>query len=128
MRRPMRQWMLRITAYAERLLMAKAAASDLGLDPRAVHVIPFPVNEPELWPAYVPAGVTQFLRLFSEWGGTKLDRLREAGYDVVILDEGAEKRVSGADVRAAMRDGGDWQSLVPSGVAAVLRALNRFLA
>ena len=115
-------------SYAERLLMAKAAASDLGLDPRAVHVIPFPVNEPELWPAYVPAGVTQFLRLFSEWGGTKLDRLREAGYDVVILDEGAEKRVSGADVRAAMRDGGDWQSLVPSGVAAVLRDLKPFPA
>jgi nicotinamide-nucleotide adenylyltransferase len=115
-------------SYAERLLMAKAAASDLGLGPDAVHVIPFPVNEPELWPAYVPAGVTQYLRLFSEWGGTKLDRLREAGYEVVILDEGAEKQVSGADVRAALRDGGDWQSLVPSGVAAVLRALNRFPA
>jgi cytidyltransferase-like protein len=115
-------------SYAERLLMAKAAASDLGLDPRAVHAIPFPVNEPELWPAYVPAGVTQYLRLFSEWGGTKLDRLREAGYEVVILDEGAEKQVSGADVRAAMRDGRDWQSLVPSGVAAVLRNLKRFPA
>jgi nicotinamide-nucleotide adenylyltransferase len=115
-------------SYAERLLMAKAAASDVGLEPGAVHVIPFPVNEPELWPAYVPAGVTQYLRLFSEWGGTKLDRLREAGYDVVILDEGAEKQVSGADVRAAMRNGGDWQSLVPSGVAAVLRDLKRFQA
>ena len=32
-------------------------------------------NEPELWPAYVPDGVTQYLRLFSEWGGTKLDRI-----------------------------------------------------
>ena len=115
-------------SYAERLLMAKAAALDAGLDPAVVHVIPFPVNEPELWPAYVPAGVTQYLRLFSEWGGTKLDRLREAGYEVVILDEGAEKQVSGADVRAAMRNGGDWQSLVPSGVAAVLRDLKRFPA
>ena len=64
-----------------------------------VHVIPFPVNEPELWPAYVPAGVTQYIRLFSDWGGTKLDRLREAGYEVVVLDEGAEKDVSGVEVR-----------------------------
>jgi hypothetical protein len=88
-------------------------------------VIPFPVNEPELWPAYVPPGVTQYLRLFSEWGGTKLERMREAGYDVVILDEGIEKEISGADVRAAIRARGDWEMLVPPGVARVLRSLER---
>ena len=109
--------------YVERLLMVKAAANDLGL--HRVHVIPFPVNEPELWPAYVPEGVTQYLRLFSEWGGTKLERLREAGYEVVVLDEGAEKEISGADVRAALRDGGDWEPLVPPGVARVIRELER---
>jgi nicotinamide-nucleotide adenylyltransferase len=110
-------------SYAERLLMVKAAAGDLGLDPVHVHVIPFPVNEPALWPAYVPAGVTQYLRLFSEWGGTKLERMREAGYEIVVLDEGVEKEISGADVRAAIREGRDWQSLVPAGVARVLRSL-----
>ena len=111
--------------YAERLLMVKAAARDLGLDLELVHVIPFPVNEPELWPAYVPEGVTQYIRLFSDWGGMKLDRLRKAGYEVVVLDEGAEKEVSGADVRAAMRAGDDWESLVPPGVARVIRSLDR---
>jgi nicotinamide-nucleotide adenylyltransferase len=112
-------------SYAERLLMVKAAALDLGLDLARLHVIPFPVNEPELWPAYVPADVTQFLRLFSDWGGEKLDRLRAAGYEVVVLDEGAEKELSGTDVRAALRAGGDWESLVPPGVARVLRELER---
>ena len=42
-------------SYAERMLMVKAAAQDLGLDLARVHLIPFPVNEPELWAAYVPA-------------------------------------------------------------------------
>ena len=112
-------------SYAERLLMVKAAALDLGLELAHVHVIPFPVNEPELWGAYVPDGVTQYIRLFSDWGGTKLERLRAAGYEVVVLDEGAEKGVSGADVRAALRDGGDWEALVPPGVARVLRSLER---
>jgi nicotinamide-nucleotide adenylyltransferase len=112
-------------SYAERLLMVKAAAEELGLDLAAVHVIPFPVNEPELWPAYVPDGITQYIRLFSEWGGTKVDRLRAAGYEVVVLDEGAEKGVSGADVRAALREGGDWESLVTPAVARVLRSLER---
>jgi cytidyltransferase-like protein len=110
-------------SYVERLLMVKAAAADLGLE--RVHVIPFPVNEPELWPAYVPAGVTQYLRLFSAWGGTKLDRLRQAGYEVVILDEGADKEISGADVREAMRSGADWERLVPPGVARVIHDATR---
>jgi len=111
--------------YAERLLMVKAAARDLGLDLGRVHVIPFPVNEPELWHAYVPEGVTQYIRLFSDWGDTKLERLRAAGCDVVVLDEGAEKEISGADVRAALREGGEWEALVPEGVARVIRSLER---
>jgi cytidyltransferase-like protein len=110
--------------YTERLLMIDAVAADEGID---VHVIPFPVNEPELWSAYVPDGVTQYLRLFSQWGGTKLERMREAGYDVVILDEGIDKQLSGRDVREAMRGGGDWEPLVPPGVARVIRSLERAL-
>ncbi len=115
-------------SYAERMLMVKAAATDLGLGLARVHPIPFPVNEPELWPAYVPAGVTQYIRLFSDWGGTKLDRLREAGYEVVVLDEGAEKEISGADVREALRSGRSWEELVPPGVARVINSLERVYA
>jgi cytidyltransferase-like protein len=108
-------------SYVERLLMVKGAADDAGIDHERLHVIPFPVNTPELWDAYVPRDVVQYIRLFSDWGGTKLERLREAGYDVVVLDEGAEKELSGADVRAAIREGRDWERLVSPGVAAVVR-------
>jgi nicotinic acid mononucleotide adenylyltransferase len=73
----------------------------------------------------VPAGVTQYLRLFSEWGGTKLERMREAGYEIVVLDEGADKEISGTDVRAALRSGGEWEVLVPPGVARVILSLKR---
>jgi cytidyltransferase-like protein len=107
-------------SYVERLLMVPAVAEDEGI---RAHVIPFPVNEPELWPAYVPRGVTQYLRLFSDWGGTKLERMRAAGYEVEILDEGVAKEISGADVREAMREDRGWESLVPRGVANVIRSL-----
>jgi nicotinamide-nucleotide adenylyltransferase len=112
-------------SYAERLLMVKAVAEDEGI---RAHVIPFPVNEPELWAAYVPDRVTQYVRVFSEWGETKLERMREAGYEVVILDEGAGKKISGVDVRAAMREGRDWQALVPPGVVRVITSLERVTA
>ena len=54
--------------------------------------------------------------------------MREAGYEVVILDEGADKEISGAEVRAAMREGRDWEALVPPGVARVIRSLERVTA
>jgi nicotinamide-nucleotide adenylyltransferase len=111
--------------YVERLLMIEAVANDEGI---RAHVIPFPVNEPELWSAYVPPRVTQYLRLFSEWGGTKLERMREAGYEVVVLDEGVEKQISGTDVRDALRSGGEWEALVPAGVVRVIRSLQRIPA
>jgi nicotinamide-nucleotide adenylyltransferase/phosphinothricin biosynthesis protein PhpF len=109
--------------YVERMLMVKAAAADADLAPERLHVVPFPVHTPELWDAYVPRDVVQFIRLFSDWGGTKLERLREAGFEVVVLDEGAEKELSGADVRAAIRKGRDWAQLVPPGVADVIKGL-----
>ncbi len=111
--------------YVERLLMVKAAAADADIEAERLHVIPFPVNEPELWQAYVPDDVVQFIRLFSDWGGMKFERLRDAGYEVLVLDEGAAKEISGADVRAALREDGDWESLVPPGVARLLRRLER---
>jgi hypothetical protein len=37
------------------------------------------------------------------------------------------KGVAGAEVRALLRDGGDWEQLVPAGVARVIRSLERAL-
>jgi nicotinic acid mononucleotide adenylyltransferase len=42
-----------------------------------------------------------------------------------VLDRGIEKEVSGADVRAALRAGRDWEALVPPGVARVIHGLER---
>ena len=111
--------------YAERLLMVKAAAADLGLERGTNARDPVPGERAGSVAGVRPDGVTQYLRLFSEWGGEKLERLRAAGYEVVILDEGAEKELSGADVREAIRSGADWEALVPPGVARVLRELDR---
>jgi cytidyltransferase-like protein len=106
--------------YFERLLMVEEVARDEGIE---VHVVPFPVNEPELWSAYVPSDAVQFIRHFSEWGGTKIERLRAAGFEVVVLDEGAEKEIAGADVRAALRTGADWEAHVPPAVVRVIESL-----
>jgi nicotinic acid mononucleotide adenylyltransferase len=51
--------------------------------------------------------------------------MRDAGYEVVILDEGADKEISGREVREAIHEGRDWEPLVPPGVARVIRSLER---
>ena len=68
--------------------------------------------------------MTQYIRLFSDWGGTKLDRLRAAGYEVVVLDEGAEKEISGVAVRAALRDGDELAHARPARCGAGVRELD----
>ena len=108
--------------YTERLLMIDESVREAA-PAVPVHVIPFPVSEPELWPDYVPAGTVHFLRLFSSWGARKLERLRASGFDAVVLDEGAAKDVSGEEVRELMRHGGRWEAHVPPAVARVIRSL-----
>jgi cytidyltransferase-like protein len=103
--------------FTERLLMITAVLRDN--DPGIPsYVIPFPISTPELWDDYLPAGTVHYLRLFSDWGRAKLERLTTAGYRVVPLDPGAEKEVSGEQVRAAWHsDDPLWTSLVPPAVA-----------
>lgn len=101
--------------YTERLLMIAAAAEEAGI--AGVRIIPFPVTEPELWDDYLPRDAVHFLRLFSPWGGTKLDRLRARGHRTEVLEAPEGKAVSGEQVRAAIRQAGDWRPLVPPAVA-----------
>jgi cytidyltransferase-like protein len=107
--------------YTERLLMVSAAAGEAGAGP--VHVIPFPITEPDLWDDYVPSDAVQYVRLFSSWGSAKLERLRGRGYAVEVLEARGGKEVSGEQVREAMRAGAEWRRLVPPAVARVIDAL-----
>ena len=100
--------------YTERMLMIAAAAQEAGI---GVRVIPFPITEPQLWDDYVPRDVVHFLRVLSPWGSAKLDRLRAHGYRVELLAAPEGKQVSGEQVRAALRGGGDWRRLVAPAVA-----------
>ncbi len=106
--------------YWERLAMIEAVLAAEGLDGR---VVPFPISQPERLRHYLPDSGTHYLRVFDEWGEEKVRRLQQAGYDVVVLDPGAEKILAANDVRVAMRDGGAWTELVPAVVAQMLEGL-----
>ena len=90
-----------------------------------MQLIPFPVNLPERWRHYVPLDVHHYVRVFSEWEQAKVDRLREHGYAVEVLQPGAEKQVEATEVRRRMAAGEDWEALVPPAVARVIGELRR---
>ncbi len=106
--------------YWERLLIVEAVLDAECLDGR---VVPFPISEPERLKHYVPSRGTHYLRVFDDWGEEKVRRLQGLGFDVVVLEPGAEKKLSARDVRVCMREGGPWRDLVPPAVA---RELTRF--
>ena len=107
-------------SYLDRYRMVRAAAREAGLDLGDVDIVPFPINHRALWGYYVPAGVTQYIRIFSPWGEKKRDLLAGAGYEVVDLAVGKKKLHSGERVRQALRRGTGWKTMVPPGVARVI--------
>lgn len=109
--------------FFDRQRMIRAALEDAGAPLARVIFIPFPINIPERWPFYVPAEAVQFVRVFSEWEKTKVDRLREAGYQVEVLTPGADKDVEATEVRRRLAQGEDWRALVPGGVAGILEEI-----
>lgn len=109
--------------FFERLRMIRETLLESEIDTDRVMLIPFPVNLPDRWRYYIPADVVHYLRVFSPWEQTKVERLREAGYAVEVLQPGIEKQIEATEVRRRMNGGEDWAEMVPSGVARVIREL-----
>lgn len=112
-----------IFTFFERMTMIKAVLVDEGVNLGRVHIIPFPIHHPQRWRFYFPEETVQFIRVFSEWGKQKVKRLEAMGLKVEILDAGAPKELSATEVRNRIWNGGEWEPLVPPGVARVLKEL-----
>ena len=111
--------------FFERLLMVRETILDEGIPLERVLLLPFPVNLPDRWRYYLPADVTHYLRVFSDWEQAKVARLRDHGYAVEVLQPGAKKEIEATEVRRRMAAGEDWEALVPPAVARVIGELRR---
>jgi nicotinamide-nucleotide adenylyltransferase len=106
-------------SFEERKAMIEAALVEAGVDRHAFSVIPFPINYPELLKEHAPRDAVYYLTIYDDWGREKHKRFENLGLNTHVMWERPlnEKGISGTDVRAAMRDGGEWRSLVPPAVA-----------
>lgn len=108
--------------YFERALLVRAALAGAGVPLDEFMVTPLPVNLPELVHHYAPREATYFLSICDDWGRTKLARFQSLGLATHVLWDvpPEQKGLTGAQVRAAMAAGQDWQTLVPPAVARFL--------
>ena len=108
--------------YEERKAMIEAALMEAGVDRHAFSVIPFPINCPELLEGCAPRDAVYFLTIYDDWGREKRKRFEGLGLNTHVMWERpeSEKGISGTDVRAAIRQGDDWRSLVPPAVASLV--------
>jgi len=106
--------------FTERLIMIQDTLYDEGIPLDRIYAVPFPIHNPERWRYYIPPETVLFVVAYSEWERKKAERLRDEGYEVVEMNC-LQKGISGQQVRALFRTGGNWEDLVPPAVARFLR-------
>ena len=107
--------------YFERATMIRAALLAAGVSGDAFTVIPFPIEEPSELAEFLPLDIPIFTTVYDAWNEEKIRVLGGLGYTVRVLYRRAVKEISGAQVRALLRDGDDaWRALVPPAAAALL--------
>lgn len=110
--------------FFERQELLRDALRDVGIGPEEFAIVPFPIELDggrEL-PQYLPLDVPMLTTVYDDWNREKVRLLERTGYKVEVLWERAEKQVAGSQVRELIREGGDYEGLVP---AATARAVTR---
>lgn len=102
----------------ERVEMVHAALREAGVD--GAIVVPIPdIGRNSLWVSHVCSLVPSFDALFTN--NPLMRRLfEEAGVAVKPAPFHVREQYEGTRIRALMRDGGEWQALVPKAVARVV--------
>jgi len=108
-------------SFEQRRQLIDAALGAAGVAAARYEIVPFPLDEPGHWPAIMPPGTPQLVRVFSDWEREKVRRFAAAGYPPRVLTGNATTRVSGSDIRVAIQARQPWQHWVPPGTRELLQ-------
>lgn len=111
--------------YYERYLMISENLKDKKIDTGRYDIVPFPINVPELWFYYIPKEVIFLITLYDNdpWLEAKKNKLERGGYATDTIWRRSRKTITGTEVRARMRAGENWESLVPKATARIIKRL-----
>jgi len=108
--------------YDEREAMIRAALIEAGVDEAAFEILPFPICLPGEIARIAPRDAVYYLTIYDDWGREKKRRFEALGLVTHVMWERdpAHKGLTGTNVRAAIREGREYRSMVPPAVAALV--------
>ncbi|MET0118869.1 MAG: helix-turn-helix domain-containing protein [Sedimenticola sp.] len=110
-------------SYYERYRMVVESLSDQGIQRDRYDVLPFPLNVPGSWFAYVPRKTVVLVTLYNDdpWLEERRKKLEQGGLRTKVLWGKDAKGITGTEVRAALTHQSNWMKLVPTGTSRVIR-------
>jgi nicotinamide-nucleotide adenylyltransferase len=112
-------------SYFERINMIAATLKDDGVSPESFAFVPFPIETPTRLPLFLPISIPCYTTICEEWNKQKITVLQACGYDVRVLWERPDKKITGGAIRQDIMAGGsDWEKLVPKATVKAVRQLN----
>jgi cytidyltransferase-like protein len=109
-------------SYVQRVELVAAALQADAIDAARYHIVPFPLDTPAEWPAILPPGTPQLVRVFTEWEREKVRRFAAAGYPPIVIEGDLETRLTATDVRRCLAAGEGAPDSVPPGARELLMA------
>jgi cytidyltransferase-like protein len=101
--------------YFERVIIMQAVLEEQGVTRDRYTIMPFPLEEPEDLPDFLPISVPVFTTVYDAWNERKISELSESGYTVHTLWTRNEKAIAGHRIRQMMVNGDPaWKRMVPS--------------
>jgi nicotinamide mononucleotide adenylyltransferase len=110
--------------YFERTRMIHDALVEANVPASTFAFTPFPIDDPDQLPCFLPTTVTSFTTICDEWNRRKIDLLSRAGYPVVVVREREPPTLRAGTIRDLLRRDDDaWTTMVPAAVARHLLSL-----
>jgi len=100
--------------YFERIGIISEMLQDQGIDKNRFTFIPFPIDQPQHLPQFLPTDIPCFTTVCDDWNRHKISVLEKLGYRVIVLWERKEKTISGHVIRDSIRrESKIWETMVP---------------
>nr|WP_319490981.1 hypothetical protein [uncultured Desulfobacter sp.] len=110
--------------YYERTQVIREALVDSGVSSSHFSFSPFPIEQPELLPQFVPLDVKCYTTVYDEWNRQKVKTLLDTGYDVEVMWESDNKEIAGSELREKILNGDEsWKKFVPEASVKAVAAL-----